>query len=90
MADRGVDGPLVERPFVSLSLERWEAAGVRDEDLWKAGEDVEEEPRRTCEDELLRLRQGIFSRLTTGSDTHVLFRAPLGGYTASGALLKRE
>lgn len=121
--DRGVDGPLLPRPFVSFSLDRWEAWVVRDEGLCEEGE---EEVRRTCVAESPRLRHGIFSRLTTGSDTlensgkrvadnfflqlmnkmwdfirlsnnviilcthQVLFRAPLGGYTASGALLKRE
>lgn len=87
--DRGVDGPLLPRPFVSFSLDRWEAWVVRDEGLCEEGEE-EEEVRRTCVAESPRLRHGIFSRLTTGSDTQVLFRAPLGGYTASGALLKRE
>lgn len=123
--DRGVDGPLLPRPFVSFSLSRWEAWVVRDEGLCEEGEE-EEDVRRTCVAESPRLRHGIFSRLTTGSDTlensgkrvadnfflqlmnkmwdfiglsnnvivlcthQVLFRAPLGGYTASGALLKRE
>lgn len=80
---RGVDGPLLPRPFVSFSLDRWEAGGVRDGGLREEGEgaeeEAEEEVRRTCDAESVRLRHGIFSRLTTGRDTHVLFRAPFGG-----------
>lgn len=70
--ERGVDGPLLPRPFMSFSLERWEARGVRDGGLREEGEgeeDKEEVVRRTCDAESARLRQGIFSRLTTGSDT---------------------
>lgn len=58
--DGGVDGPPVPRPFVSFSLERWEPGGARDGGLREEGE--EEEGAR-------RLRQGIFSRLTTGRET---------------------
>jgi len=64
--ESGVDGPLLPRPLASFSLERWEAGGVREEGLRVEGE---EEVRRTCDAESARLRQGIFSRLTTGSDT---------------------
>lgn len=78
MAECGVDGPLTPQPFMSFSEERWDDGGVRDWDLREEGEE-EEEVRRTCDAESARLRQGIFSRLTTGSDTHVLFRAPFGG-----------
>lgn len=85
VVERGVDGPLVPRPFVSFSLDRWEDGGVRDRGLREEGEEEEEEEedddevRRTCDAESARLRHGIFSRLTTGRDTHVLFRAPFGG-----------
>lgn len=81
MVERGVDGPLVPRPFTSFSLDRWEPGGVRDGGLREEGDGEEEEEavRRTCDAESARLRQGIFSRLTTGRDTHVLFRAPFGG-----------
>lgn len=81
MVGRGVDGPLVPRPFTSFSLDRWEAGGVRDGGLREEGEgeEEEEEERRRCDAESPRLRHGIFSRLTTGRDTHVLFRAPFGG-----------
>lgn len=69
--DRGVDGPLLPRPLVSFSLERWEVGGVRMEVLSGEGaeEEEEEEVSRRCDAESARLRQGIFSRLTTGSDT---------------------
>lgn len=71
--ERGVDGPLVLRPFVSFSLDRWEAEGARDGGLREEGEgeeeEEEEELRRTCEPGSARLRHGIFSRLTTGRDT---------------------
>lgn len=76
MVERGVDGPLLPRPFMSFSLDRCEAGGVRDDGLWTVGE---EELRRTWDVELARLRQGIFSRLTTGRETHVLVRTPFGG-----------
>lgn len=81
VVERGVDGPLAPRPLTSFSLDRWEFGGVRDRGLREEGdeEDEEEDERRTCEAESARLRQGIFSRLTTGRDTHVLFRAPFGG-----------
>lgn len=71
MVERGVDGPLVLRPFMSFSLDRWEAGGVRDAGLREEGEgeEEEEEVRRTCDAESVRLRHGIFSRLTTGRDT---------------------
>lgn len=65
--ERGVDGPLVLRPFMSFSLDRWEAEGVRDGGLREEGEG--EEVRRTCDAVSARLRHGIFSRLTTGRDT---------------------
>lgn len=65
---RGVDGPLVPRPFVSFSLERWEA-GEGSDGCLRGEEEGEEELRRTSDAESARLRQGIFSRLTTGSDT---------------------
>ncbi len=68
--ERGVDGPLAPRPFMSFSTDRCEAGGVRDEGLREEGEGVEEEVvRRTCDAESARLRHGIFSRLTTGRDT---------------------
>lgn len=66
VVERGVDGPLVPRPSVSFSLDRWEAGGVRDGGLREEGE---EEVMRTCDAEPARLRQGIFSRLTTGRET---------------------
>lgn len=67
----GVDGPLVLRPFMSFSLERWEPGAVRDGGLREEGEEEEEEEevRCTCDAESALLRQGIFSKLTTGSDT---------------------
>lgn len=65
----GVDGPLVPRPFTSFSPERWEAGGARDGGLREEGEAEEEAVRRTCGPESARLRQGIFSRLTTGTAT---------------------
>lgn len=68
VAECGVDGPLAPRPFTSFSLERWEAEGARDGGLWEEGE-AEEAVRRTCDAESARLRQGIFSRLTTGTVT---------------------
>lgn len=68
-----MDGPLVlARPFTSFSLDRWEAGEVRDGRLRDEEEgegEGEEEVRRTCDAESGRLRQGIFSRLTTGRDT---------------------
>lgn len=67
--ERGVDAPLVPRPFMSLSLDRWEAGGMRDGGLREEAGEEEEEVRCTCDVELARLRQGIFSRLTTGRDT---------------------
>lgn len=84
--ERGVGGPPLPLPFRSFSDERWGEGDVREPGLWRDGAD---EPRRTWDAEVVRLRQGIFSRLTTGRDTHDLLRAPLGGYTARGALLKR-
>lgn len=79
MVERGVDGQLATRPLVSFSLDRWEAGDVRDGDLREEGDEDEAGVRRTCDAESARLRHGIFSRLTTGSETHVLLRAPLGG-----------
>lgn len=79
VVERGVDGPLPPRPFTSFSLDRCEAGGVWDGGLSEEGDGAEEEVRRTCDVESARLRHGIFSRLTTGRDTHVLFRAPFGG-----------
>ena len=68
--ERGVDGPLLPRPLVSFSPERWEVGGVREDVLSGDGAEAdEEEVRRRCDAESARLRQGIFSRLTTGSDT---------------------
>ena len=68
--ERGVGGPLAHRPFVSFSPERCEAEGAREEGLREDGEGEEEEVvRRTCEAESPRLRQGIFSKVTTGSET---------------------
>lgn len=67
--ERGVDGPLVPRPFMSFSLDRWAAGGARDGGLREEGEGEEEEVRRMCDAESARLRHGIFSRLTTGRDT---------------------
>lgn len=67
--ERGVDGPLVPRPFTSFSPDRWEAGEVRDRGLREEGEGEVEEVRRTCEAESARLRHGIFSKLTTGRDT---------------------
>lgn len=69
--ERGVDGPPEPRPFMSFSLDRWEAEGVREGGLREEGEgeEEEEEVRRTCDAESARLRHGIFSRLTTGRDT---------------------
>lgn len=75
--ERGVGGPpLLPRPLVSLSPERWEAGGAKEADL--SGESVDEdeeeedeELRRTCDIESARFRQGIFSKLTTGNDTLV-------------------
>lgn len=65
-----MDGPLVPRPFMSFSLERWEPGGVRDGGLRGEVEgEEEEEVRRMCDAESARLRQGIFSKLTTGRDT---------------------
>lgn len=77
VVERGVDGALPLRPFVSFSLDRWVAGGARDGGLREEGDEeeeeeeveVEEEVRRTCDAELARLRHGIFSRLTTGRDT---------------------
>lgn len=78
VVERGVDGPLPLRPFVSFSLDRWVAGWARDGGLREEGdeeeeeeeeEEVEVEVRRTCDAELARLRHGIFSRLTTGRDT---------------------
>lgn len=69
VAECGVDGPLAPRPFVSFSPERWEAGGARDGGLREEGGAEEEAVRRTCDAESARLRQGIFSRLTTGTAT---------------------
>lgn len=81
--ERGVEGPLLPRPLVSFSPERWDADGAKEEDLSgdsdEEDDDEEEELRRTCDAESARFRQGIFSKLTTGNDTHVLFLAPFGG-----------
>lgn len=75
--ERGVEGPpLLPLPFRSFSDERCDEGGVRELDLCTDGA---EELRRTWDTELVRLRQGIFSRLTTGRDTHDLLRAPFGG-----------
>lgn len=74
--ERGACGPALPLPFRSFSEERWDKAEVREEDLWPDGE---EELMRMFDAELVRLRQGIFSRLTTGRDTHGLLRDPLGG-----------
>lgn len=68
-AERGVEGSPTPRPFVSFSMDRWEAEGVKDGGLSEEGEEEEEEVRRTCDAESARLRHGIFSRLTTGRDT---------------------
>lgn len=66
-----MDSPLVLRPFRSFSPERWETAALREEGLREEGEVKEEveDVRRTCDAESALLRQGIFSKLTTGSDT---------------------
>lgn len=66
-----MDGSLVPRPFKNFSLDRLEAEGVKDGGLREEGEgeDEEEEVRCTCDAELAWLRHGIFSKLTTGSDT---------------------
>lgn len=92
----GVAGP---RPLAILSTDRWEDDEVREGLAGEVDDEEEEVEEAGLEKEVLSLssvpstsarpRHGIFSRLTTGSDTHVLPRAPLGGYTASGALLKR-
>lgn len=74
--ERGVGGPPLPLPFKSFSDERWDEGEARELDLWTDGAD---ELRRTWDAELVRLRQGIFSRLTTGRDTHVLLRDPFGG-----------
>lgn len=70
VTERGVEGPLLARPFVSFSPDRWEAGGVKQGGLREGDEDDGEfELRRTWDAESPLLRQGIFSRLTTGSDT---------------------
>lgn len=74
--ERGVGGPPLPLPFRSFSDERWDEERAREEDLWTGGA---EELRRTWGAELVRFKHGIFSRLTTGRDTHVLLRAPFGG-----------
>lgn len=67
VTERDVSSPLLPRPLVSFSPECWDAGGVK-EDLCEERLEDEEE-RRTCDAESARFKQGIFSRLTTGSDT---------------------
>lgn len=70
---RGAHGPPAPRPFTSFSLDRWEAGGVREGVRRGEGEEM---VRRTCDAASARLRQGIFSRLTTGRDTLQRGRVP--------------
>lgn len=64
-AGRGADVSAPPRPFSCFS-QRWDGEGAKAGALREEGEEL---LRRTCEGDSDWLRQGIFSRLTTGRDT---------------------